>query len=63
GETHAPYLAPAPTRGKRNEPAFVVHTARRLAGLRGESPEEIARATTANFDRLFAGSEPDRYTG
>jgi TatD DNase family protein len=52
-ETDAPYLAPSPHRGKRNEPAFVVHTARRLAELRGESLEEIARATTANFDRLF----------
>jgi TatD DNase family protein len=48
-ETDAPYLAPVPQRGKRNEPAFIVHTARRLAELRGVTLEEIARATTDNF--------------
>ena len=48
-ETDAPFLAPVPFRGKRNEPAFVVHTAERLAGLRGVTVEEIASATTANF--------------
>ena len=53
-ETDAPYLAPVPNRGKRNEPSFVVHTARTLAELRGESAEAIAEATTANFFRLFA---------
>lgn len=53
-ETDAPYLAPVPNRGKRNEPAFVVHTARRLAELRGETEAEIAAATTQNFFRLFA---------
>jgi TatD DNase family protein len=53
-ETDAPYLAPAPHRGKRNEPAFVADTARRLAELRGVTFEEIASCTTANFDRLFA---------
>jgi len=52
-ETDAPYLAPAPLRGKRNEPAFVVHTAKRLAELKGVSPEELASITTANFFRLF----------
>jgi len=52
-ETDAPYLAPAPMRGRRNEPAFVVHTARRLAELRGESFEQVAAATTANFKRLL----------
>jgi len=52
-ETDAPYLAPAPKRGKRNEPALLVHTARRLAELRGESFEDLARATTQNFRRLF----------
>jgi TatD DNase family protein len=50
-ETDAPYLAPVPQRGKRNEPAFIVHTARRLAELRGVTVEEIARATTENFRR------------
>ena len=53
-ETDAPYLAPVPNRGKRNEPSFVVHTARALAELRGESPEALADATTENFFRLFA---------
>ncbi len=52
-ETDAPYLAPTPYRGKRNEPAFVVHTAAMLAGLKGVSPDEIAGATTENFFRLF----------
>jgi TatD DNase family protein len=52
-ETDAPYLAPMPNRGKRNEPAFVAHTAAFLAKLRGETPERIADATTENFFRLF----------
>jgi len=52
-ETDAPWLAPAPDRGKRNEPAFVVRTAEVLAGLKGVSEEEIASATTKNFFRLF----------
>ncbi len=51
-ETDAPYLAPVPMRGKRNEPAFVIHTARKLAELRGTAFEELASATTANFRRL-----------
>jgi len=51
-ETDAPYLAPAPMRGKRNEPAFIVETARRLAELRGESLESLAEATSANFRRV-----------
>ena len=51
-ETDAPYLAPVPFRGKRNEPAFVVHTARKLADLRAETYEQIAALTTANFVRL-----------
>jgi TatD DNase family protein len=53
-ETDAPYLAPVPHRGKRNEPAFVSHTAGFLAGLRGEDPARIADATTENFFKLFA---------
>ncbi|HEY0264140.1 MAG TPA: TatD family hydrolase, partial [Granulicella sp.] len=52
-ETDAPFLAPVPHRGKRNEPAFVAHTAAALAELRGISTEELAAATTANFRRLF----------
>jgi TatD DNase family protein len=52
-ETDAPWLAPAPDRGKRNEPAFVVRTAQVLAGLQGISGEELASATTKNFLRLF----------
>jgi TatD DNase family protein len=52
-ETDSPYLAPVPHRGKRNEPAFLAETARRLAELRGAAAEDIARVTTSNFDRLF----------
>ncbi len=52
-ETDAPFLAPMPFRGKRNEPAFVVHTAAALAKLKDVSAEELAEATTANFFRLF----------
>lgn len=57
-ETDAPYLAPIPHRGKTNEPAFVTHTAAKLAALRGLPPEEVAAATTANFHRLFARTRP-----
>ncbi|MGH7122334.1 MAG: TatD family hydrolase [Acetobacteraceae bacterium] len=52
-ETDAPYLAPVPMRGKRNEPAFVAHTAAALARVRGLEPDELARITTENFRRLF----------
>jgi TatD DNase family protein len=52
-ETDAPFLAPMPLRGKTNEPAFVVHTAKMLAELKGVSESELAAATTANFFRLF----------
>ena len=52
-ETDAPYLAPAPFRGKANEPALVTRTAARLAEVKGVSPEEVARATTASFRKLF----------
>jgi TatD DNase family protein len=53
-ETDAPYLAPVPQRGKRNEPAFVAHTAKVVADLRGMALEELAEATTKNFERVFA---------
>ncbi len=57
-ETDAPYLAPAPKRGKRNEPAFVVHTAERVAEVKGISAEALAAATTANFFALFTKARP-----
>jgi TatD DNase family protein len=53
-ETDAPFLAPPPHRGKRNEPAFVVETAAVLAKVRGIEPEAIAAQTTENFFRLFS---------
>jgi TatD DNase family protein len=52
-ETDSPFLAPPPHRGKRNEPAFVVEVARKVAALRGVSVEEIGRASAANFRALF----------
>ncbi len=52
-ETDAPYLAPLPYRGKRNEPAYVVETAKVLAETRGVTPEQIAEQTTETFFRLF----------
>ncbi len=53
-ETDSPYLAPVPFRGRRNEPAWVAHTARVLAEVHGISPAEMADLTTANFRHLFA---------
>ncbi len=52
-ETDAPFLAPVPKRGKRNEPAYVAETGRKVAALRGVEEERIFRATTENFERLF----------
>jgi TatD DNase family protein len=52
-ETDAPYLAPVPYRGKRNEPAYVAHTARVLADVTGLEADALAALTTANFRRLF----------
>ncbi len=62
-ETDAPYLAPVPKRGKRNEPAFVAHTAARLAAERDLDPDEVARRTTANFFTLFDKTAPITETG
>lgn len=59
-ETDAPFLAPVPHRGRRNEPAFVTDTARILAETLGENPEVVARQTTDNFFRLFSrATRPD----
>jgi TatD DNase family protein len=57
-ETDAPYLAPVPYRGKRNEPAFVAATAAFVAELKGIEPEALAATTTENFFRLFAKAHP-----
>jgi len=56
-ETDSPYLAPAPFRGKMNQPGYVKHVAEHIAQLRGISVEEIAAATTANFFRLFTAAK------
>jgi TatD DNase family protein len=61
-ETDAPYLAPLPHRGKRNEPAFVVETAKKIAELKNVTYSEVAAATTANFLRLFPEAA-EGYTG
>jgi TatD DNase family protein len=57
-ETDSPYLAPVPMRGKPCEPAYVVHTARRVAELRGISLEELAALTTANAERRLGVRPP-----
>ena len=57
-ETDAPFLAPAPHRGKRNEPAFVAETARVLAEVKGVTLAEFAAATSRNVDRLFSKLPP-----
>ena len=53
-ETDSPYLAPAPHRGKTNNPSYVPWVAKQIATLRGISPEDVASQTSANFDRLFS---------
>jgi TatD DNase family protein len=57
-ETDAPYLAPEPFRGKRNEPAYVAEVAAKLAEVKGIADAEVERATSANFFRLFAKARP-----
>jgi TatD DNase family protein len=57
-ETDCPYLAPVPYRGRRNEPAYVVETARCIGELRGLSGEEVGRLTATNFKRLFHLDRP-----
>ncbi|MCX5766601.1 MAG: TatD family hydrolase [Gemmatimonadetes bacterium] len=52
-ESDAPYLAPVPNRGKRNEPAWVAHTVERVAAARGAEPSELGDLVTANAQRLF----------
>jgi TatD DNase family protein len=56
-ETDSPYLAPVPLRGKRNEPAFVKETARKLGELRGLTAEEVGKQTTRNFYNCFKLAE------
>jgi TatD DNase family protein len=58
-ETDSPFLAPVPYRGKRNEPAFVVHTASVLAEIKGVNVAEIADITTSNFYNLFSKVKKD----
>lgn len=64
-ETDCPYLAPVPFRGKRNEPAYLAYTVRKLAEVRGVTEDEITRTTTRNFEKLFGlrGSKTNEYTG
>ena len=61
-ETDAPFLAPAPNRGKRNEPGFVADTARALADLLDMDATELAERTTRNFFTLFAKAKPGERT-
>ena len=52
-ETDAPFLAPTPYRGKRNEPAYLIETAKIIASIKGTSLEEVAKTTTLNAKKLF----------
>ncbi len=61
-ETDAPYLAPVPKRGKRNEPAFVAHTAAKVAELQGIDLDTLTAATTDNFFRLFTKARREMLT-
>ncbi|MBC6443868.1 MAG: TatD family hydrolase [Alphaproteobacteria bacterium GM202ARS2] len=58
-ETDSPFLAPTPKRGARNEPAFLVHTAEKVAELKNMSVEQLARQTSDNFFRLFRKARAD----
>jgi TatD DNase family protein len=58
-ETDSPYLAPVPFRGKTNQPAYVAHVAEQLAALKGCSVEQVAQATSHNFEHLFARTAPE----
>lgn len=62
-ETDAPYLAPVPYRGRRNEPAYVAATAAAVAALKGIAPDALARTTTENFFRLFRKARPPARCG
>lgn len=57
-ETDSPYLAPVPHRGKKNEPAFVAHTASSVADIKSVTADEMAEVTTRNFLRLFSKIDP-----
>jgi TatD DNase family protein len=59
-ETDAPFLAPVPHRGKRNEPAFVADVAKKIAALRDTTPEAVGRTALANFRRLFGRDSVDK---
>jgi TatD DNase family protein len=56
-ETDAPYLSPVPHRGRRNEPAFLVHVAEKIAGILGTTVAEVAELTTRNAEKLFSNPE------
>ena len=52
-ETDSPFLAPVPNRGKKNEPSFIDHTAKKLAEIKEIPKEELVKITTSNFNSLF----------